>query len=145
MPSRLPIVAFLYIYLDRERSSGLSQLSSVARAMDLASGEAASREFIFVICIILLSLRARDLRKKYDCSQSIFHCFRSFSLLFYLSVKEIYISFLDFLERNSSCLLAFPLSFPGVELLSLHDLLIDSLLVLRLPTEKPPKILKLKG
>ena len=32
---------------------------SVVR-MDLASGKAASREFVFVICIILLSLRVRD-------------------------------------------------------------------------------------
>ena len=60
-----------------------------------------------------------------------------FSLLFYLRVIEIYISFLDFLERKSICPLAFPVGFPGVELLGLHDLFIDSLLVQLLPTEKP--------
>ena len=60
-----------------------------------------------------------------------------FSLLYYLRVKEMYISFLDFLERKSIGPLAFPVGFPGVELLSLRDLFIDSLLVQRLPTEKP--------
>ena len=107
--------------------------------MDLASGEDASREFIFVICIILLSLCAHDQSGvKYDCSQSVFHCFHSFLVcFFYLRVKKIYFFFLDFLERKSICLLAFPVNFPGVELLGLHDLFIDSLLVQWLPTEKP--------
>ena len=51
--------------------------------MELASGEAASHNF--VICIILLSVWERDLRKKYDCSQCIFHCFRSFLVCFFIS------------------------------------------------------------
>ena len=95
------------------------------------SGEASSRKFVFGICIILLSLLARDLRKKYDCSQSIFHCLRSLLVyFFYLRVIVIYVSFLDFLKRNtcSICPLAFPVGFLGFELLGLHDLFIDSLL-----------------
>ena len=75
MPSRLLINALLDIDIFRPRAVFLRH------AMDLASG----REFIFVICIILLLLCARDLRKKYDCSQCIFHFFRSFVVYFLIS------------------------------------------------------------
>ena len=113
--SRLLTHAFLYIQLDRnavERS--LSPNFCGMRWIYKRVGRPRAASHIFVICIILLSLCARDVRKKYDCSQCFFHCFCSFLVcFFYLRVKEIYISFLDLLERTSIRPLAFSGRFPG--------------------------------
>ena len=79
--------------------------------MNLASagGVAATREVIFVICIIYRHLARVICVKEYDRSQSILYsiCSFQFSLLFHLRVKEFYIFFLDLLERNSIHPLAF--------------------------------------
>ena len=52
-----------FLYLDREQALSLPKFCS-ARPMVLASVEAASREFTFLICIILPSLCASDLREE---------------------------------------------------------------------------------
>ena len=92
-----------------------------------------------MICIIILLLCTRDLRKKYDSSQCIYHYFRSSLAFFFLSQGERDLHFLlGFVEEKKAfARWLFPVGFPGVELLCLHDLFIDSLLVKRLPTEKP--------
>ena len=116
-----------FVYLDREWSSGLFLLSSVARD---GSSERWGHEprIHFVIC----TSRAWSEGKVRLLVVHFLLLLLVFSLLFYLRVKEIYISFLDFLERNSIGPLAFPVGFLGVEPLgvqwirSLHRFFISS-------------------
>ena len=96
-----------FLYLGREQALTFPKFCS-ARPMVLASVEAASREFKFEICIILPSLCVRDLREKARLLAVYILLFLSiFTLLFYLSMKEIYISFLDLLERIAFALWLF--------------------------------------
>ena len=54
-----------------------------------------------MICIIILSLCARDLKKKYDCSQCIYKYFRPSLVFFFLSQGERDLHFVPgFVEKK---------------------------------------------